>query len=114
MLDTEWWNAHTTAGDALYMGCPIVTCPGKTFASRACGSILNALGMSELICKDVKEYEEKVVKLCTTPGALKKLRQKTIEKVKTSDVFKTEKFTRSFEKACKEMFEESLDELNKL
>ena len=109
LLDTEYYNAHTTAMEALYMGCPMVTCPGQTFTSRAGGAILTALGMPEMICKDIAEYEEKVVELCNTPGALKKLREKTTELAKTSDLFNTEKFTRSFEKAVREMFEESLD-----
>lgn len=106
LLDTEYYNAHTTAMEALYMGCPMITCPGNTFTSRAGGAIVNALGMPELICKDIKEYEDKVVELCTTPGALKKLREKVLEKITSSDLFNTEKFTRSFEKACHEMYEE--------
>ena len=112
LLDTEYYNAHTTAMEALYMGCPMITCPGNTFTSRAGGAMLTALGMPEMICKDIKEYEEKVVKLCNTPGALKKLREETTEKAKSSDLFDTEKFARSFEKACQEMFEESLKKLN--
>ena len=113
LLDTEYYNAHTTAMEALFMGCPMITCPGETFTSRAGGAILTALGMPEMICKDVKEYEEKVVELCNTPGALEKLRKKTTELIKTSDLFNIEKFARSFEKNCREMYEESLNMLKK-
>ncbi|MGN0919394.1 MAG: tetratricopeptide repeat protein [Alphaproteobacteria bacterium] len=110
LLDTEYYNAHTTAMEALYMGCPMITCPGKTFTSRAGGAMLQALGMPQMICKDIQEYEEKVVELCSTPDALKKLRQETTEKAKSSPLFDTAKFTRSFEKACREMYEESLEQ----
>ena len=111
-LDTEYYNAHTTAMEALYMGCPMITCPGNTFTSRAGGAILSALDMPQMICKDIQEYEEKVVELCHTPGALKKLREETIEKSKTADLFNTEKFTRSFEKIVREMYEESCENVH--
>lgn len=111
-LDTENYNAHTTGAEALFMGCPLITCPGNTFASRVGGTMLKALELDELICKNIKEYEEKVVELCNVPGKLKKLREKTIEKIKTAPLFDMEKFTRSFEQNCREMFEENLKVMN--
>jgi predicted O-linked N-acetylglucosamine transferase (SPINDLY family) len=33
-LDTNPYNAHTTASDAIWAGCPVLTRPGDTFASR--------------------------------------------------------------------------------
>ena len=38
-LDTEPYNAHTTASDALWAGCPVLTRPGETFAARVAGSL---------------------------------------------------------------------------
>ncbi|MDY6407163.1 MAG: glycosyltransferase [Pseudomonadota bacterium] len=112
-LDTEDYNGHTTGAEALFMGCPMITCPGNTFASRVGGSMLTALEMEELIVKNTKEYEEKVVELCNTSGALKKLREKMAEKVKTAPLHDMVAFTRSFEKNCREMFEERLDIIKK-
>lgn len=112
LLDTEIYNAHTTGMEALFMGCPVITCPGTTYPSRVGGALLTALDLPELICKDVQEYEEKVVKLCTTPGALKKLREKVTEKITKAPLFNTEKFTRSFEKAVCEMYDECIKDLN--
>ena len=51
-LDTNPYNAHTTASDALWAGCPVVTCPGATFASRVASSLLKALGLTELVADD--------------------------------------------------------------
>src|SRR5436189_3507313 len=48
-LDTLPYNAHTTACDALWAGLPVLTCPGETFAGRVAASLLNAVGLSELI-----------------------------------------------------------------
>jgi len=43
-LDTNPYNAHSTATDALRIGLPIVTLPGKTFASRVAASVIEHTG----------------------------------------------------------------------
>ena len=48
-LDTFPFNAGTTASDALWVGLPIITCSGETFASRMAGSLLHAIGLRELV-----------------------------------------------------------------
>jgi len=47
-LDTLPYNAHTTASDALWVGLPVITCRGQSFAGRVAASLLRASGMSEL------------------------------------------------------------------
>jgi len=52
-LDTEHYNAHTTASDALWAGCPVLTRPGETFATRVAGSLNHHLGMDDMnVCTD--------------------------------------------------------------
>src|SRR5207302_11492484 len=58
MLDTLPCNAHTTASDALWSGVPLLTCPGETFASRVAGSLLNTIGLPELITDNLEHYEQ--------------------------------------------------------
>src|SRR5262249_35296621 len=48
-LDTLPHNAHTTASDALWAGLPLLTCAGKSFAARVAASLLNAVGLPELV-----------------------------------------------------------------
>jgi protein O-GlcNAc transferase len=56
-LDTLPYNAHTTASDALWAGLPVVTCLGSSFAGRVAASLLNAVGLPELIANNPKDYE---------------------------------------------------------
>ena len=51
-LDCNPYNAHTTASDALWAGCPVLTVPGDTFAGRVAASLNHHLGMPELNVDD--------------------------------------------------------------
>jgi hypothetical protein len=62
-VDTWPYNAHTTASDALWMGCPVVTWLGETFAGRVGASLLTAVGLPELVASDVDRYVESVLAL---------------------------------------------------
>jgi predicted O-linked N-acetylglucosamine transferase (SPINDLY family) len=75
-LDTRWFNAMTTACDALWAGLPILTCPGEAFPSRVCASLLAASGLQDCILVDLAAYEEKAVALARDPAALQSLRSR--------------------------------------
>ena len=62
-LDTFPYNAGTTANDILWMGTPILTCAGRTYISRMCGSLLTAVGLPDLITSSLEEYERRAVQL---------------------------------------------------
>ncbi|MBL8333280.1 MAG: tetratricopeptide repeat protein [Rubrivivax sp.] len=96
-LDSYPFNAGTTANDALWMGCPVLTRSGRTFASRMAGALLTAAGLPELITTDVRGYVERAVQLASTPGACAALRQR-LEQVRESGVlFDTPRFVRALE-----------------
>ena len=96
-LDTLPYNAHTTASDALWMGLPLLTCVGNTFASRVAGSLLNAAQLPELITYSLSEYEEKAIELARHPETLIQLKNTLASEVKNSTLFDTEKLTRNLE-----------------
>ncbi|HEX7650804.1 MAG TPA: class I SAM-dependent methyltransferase, partial [Noviherbaspirillum sp.] len=75
-LDTTPFNAGTTANDALWMGLPLLTCSGSTFASRMAGSLLQALGLPELITTNLQDYERKAVALGNDRAAVAELKEK--------------------------------------
>ncbi len=56
-LDTFPYNGHTTAGDALLAGLPVVTLCGQSFASRVAYSLLHDVGLPQYASHDYKEYK---------------------------------------------------------
>ncbi|MDP2903022.1 MAG: tetratricopeptide repeat protein [Methylovulum sp.] len=101
LLDTSPYNAGTTASDALWAGLPVLTCPGRTFASRMAGSLLNAAGLTELIVSDWLAYENKAVQLAQQPAELDSYRQRLETSAKSSALFDTQRFVRNLEATLK-------------
>jgi protein O-GlcNAc transferase len=97
-LDTTPCNAHTTANDALFVGLPIVTCAGETFASRVSGSQLNAIGLPDLITYDLESYEALALKLARDPDTLRSLRARLQANRESCPLFDTGRYTRELEK----------------
>jgi len=91
-LDTHPYNAHTTAADALMAGLPVVTYMGNAFPSRVAGSLLNAIGLPELIAKSLDEYEKIVLQLVTNPSHLAEIKAIINLNKLTQPLFDTEKF----------------------
>ncbi len=104
-LDTLYYNAHTTACDALWAGLPVVTHPGPTFASRVAGSLLNAVGLPELIAPSLEDYEALALKLAREPALLAAMRQKLARNRERYPLFDTKRFTRHIEAAYRTMWE---------
>jgi protein O-GlcNAc transferase len=98
-LDTFPCNAHTTASDALWGGCPLITMAGDTFASRVAGSLLSALGMEELIVRSFEEYKKLALKLATEPKSIADFRQRVAQARETSPLFNGAKFAKNLEEA---------------
>ena len=102
-VDTFHYNAHTTASDALWAGLPVLTRIGETFASRVAASLLNAVGLPELITADAAAYETLALALATEPWRLAALRARLAENRLTQPLFDTERSTRDLESAFRSM-----------
>jgi predicted O-linked N-acetylglucosamine transferase (SPINDLY family) len=97
-LDTFPCTSHTTASDALWVGVPIATRAGTTFASRVAASLLLAAGVPELITHSEQEYADLVTTLALDPARLRALREKLVALRRTSPLFDTARFTRNLER----------------
>jgi predicted O-linked N-acetylglucosamine transferase (SPINDLY family) len=104
-LDTLPYNAHTTTSDALWAGLPVLTQIGATFAGRVAASLLNAVGLPELIAATRDEYEKLALALARDPERLASLRAKLMQNRLTTPLFNTEMTTRHIERAYQEMYE---------
>ena len=104
-LDTLPYNAHTTASDALWTGLPVLTRIGETFAGRVAASLLNAIGLTELITSTPQAYEALAIELATNPEKLVAIKRKLANNRLTTPLFDTQTFTRHIEAAYTMMYE---------
>jgi len=104
-LDTLPFNAGTTASDALWAGLPLVTCAGKAFAARMAGSLLHAVGLSELVTRNLEDYEALALKLATDAELLRDVREKLAHNRFWKPLFDTDRFRRHIEAAYTQMWE---------
>lgn len=103
-LDTYPYGAHTTAADALWMGVPVVTVAGESFASRVCGDVVSAAGLPELVCQSGADYVARAVELARQPARLGELRRRLDIGRETSLLFDTPRLTRSLEALFAQMW----------
>jgi protein O-GlcNAc transferase len=104
-LDTLPFNAHTTASDALWAGLPVLTCAGNALPGRVAASLLNAVGLPELITTTREQYRELAVRLALNPAELQQLRDKLARNRATAPLFDTVRFTRHLESAFTSIYE---------
>ena len=78
------------------------TC-GGTFAGRVAASLLNGLGMAELVAKTPAEYQDIAIELATNRAALARLRQRTMDNRHTRPLFDIRLFTAHLETAYRTM-----------
>lgn len=93
-LDTHPYNAHTTASDALWAGCPVLTCPGDTFAARVAGSLNHHLGLSRMNVVDDAAFIAAASALGNDPSALAALRAELAQARDRSGLFDMAGFAR--------------------
>jgi predicted O-linked N-acetylglucosamine transferase (SPINDLY family) len=104
-LDTLPYNAHTTASDALWAGLPLLTCRGAAFPGRVSASLLNAVGLPELVTENEKDFEALAVKLAREPELLLSFREKLARIRDTAPLFDTDLYRRHIEAAYKIMWQ---------
>lgn len=97
-LDTFPYTSHTTASDALWLGCPIVALCGDTFAARVSGSILSACGLPELITYALPDYEALAYRYATDVDYAQGLRNKLASVKSSAPLFDARAYARDLER----------------
>jgi protein O-GlcNAc transferase len=98
-LDTFPYNAHTTASDALWMGLPVITRAGTSFASRVAASLLHACGLPSLVVEDESAYETLAIELAQDAARRAKICEFLLAARDTAPLFNLIRFTRHIENA---------------
>jgi len=104
-LDTNPYNAHTTASDALYTGCPVLTRPGDTFASRVAASLNRQIGLDELIVADDEAYVALAIELARQPARMEALRARLRDPATRARLFDMQAYADDFAALIERMAE---------
>lgn len=110
-LDTNPYSAGTTASDALWMGLPVLTRIGRSYAARMAASVLRAIDAEELIARDVETYIAKAVSFATSAEAFEPVRQKVRAAHAEAALFDTLSFVRHWEDGLKRIHQRRMDGL---
>jgi predicted O-linked N-acetylglucosamine transferase (SPINDLY family) len=102
-LDTHTYNAHTTGGDALWAGLPLLTWPGESFAGRVAASLLRAVDLPELIAPTLADYERIAIELSTDRQRLGNLRARLAQNRLRMPLFRTADYARDLQAAYRTM-----------
>jgi protein O-GlcNAc transferase len=103
-LDTLPYNGGITSCDTLMMGVPVVTLRGRTPVGRAGCSILNNVGLPELIAETAEEYVEIAAKLAGDLPRLAELRSGLRARMDRSPLRDAKGFARDVEAAYRWMW----------
>lgn len=104
-LDTAPYGAHTTASNALWMGVPVVTLPGRCFASRVAASLLASCGLAALIAADDDAYVAIARALARAADLRAAIGTTLVERRATLPAFDTARYTRALEASYLRMVE---------
>jgi predicted O-linked N-acetylglucosamine transferase (SPINDLY family) len=102
-LDTLPYNAHTTASDALWVGLPVLTRVGCTFPGRVAASLLQAIGLPELITSTQDAYQRLAIELASDSQKQAAIKHKLACSRLAKPLFDTELLARRIEAAYEEM-----------
>lgn len=103
-LDAWPCNAHTTAGEALWVGVPVITLRGPTFAQRVAASLLHSVGLDELVCDDAGSYVGKAIALAGDAPRCTDLRARLQAQRSASTLFDGAGFARDIEALYQRMW----------
>lgn len=108
-LDNLPYGAHTTASDALWMGVPVLTLSGRSFASRVCGSLVRSAGLPELVCTHPDEFIDHAVALGRDRDFLHQYRDRLVAGRDSCVLFDVPGLVKSLEGLYVQMWQEFRD-----
>lgn len=106
-LDTFPYTGHTTMGDAIWMGLPVVTLAGQSFAARVGAGMLIDAGLPELVTSSLADYEALALRFAANPDACAALKDKLARTGRGAGFFDTAAKTRQIEQVYARMIDDA-------
>ncbi|BAU48049.1 putative UDP-N-acetylglucosamine--peptide N-acetylglucosaminyltransferase SPINDLY [Sulfurifustis variabilis] len=103
-LDTYPYNGTTTTCEALWMGIPVVALAGTSHVARVGVSLLNQVGLTELIAQDEESYVQRAVELAGDAARLSDLRSSLRERIARSPLCDSIAFARTLENVYRDVW----------
>ena len=95
-LDSRPYSGGLTTLEALWMGVPVVTVPGRTFAGRHSLSHLSNAGLSDLVAEDEDGYVRLAAELAADRPRLAELRRGLRPRLLDTPLMDPRRFARDF------------------
>jgi protein O-GlcNAc transferase len=95
-LDTQPYSGGLTTCEALWMGVPVITFPGKTFAGRHSTSHLNNAGYPQFVAQDSASYIELAIEWANRLDDLAVIRRELRDRVRQSPLCDAPRFAQDF------------------
>jgi len=103
-VDTVPGTAHTTASDALWMGCPVLTVSGQILATRVAASLVRGVGLGEMVAESEDAFVAAAAALARDPARLADLRRRVVRGRDAGATFDAPRRTRAIESAFRQMW----------
>jgi predicted O-linked N-acetylglucosamine transferase (SPINDLY family) len=103
-LDTMPYSGGTTTCDTLWMGVPVVTCPGSRSVSRSAASILATVGLPAWIASTPEDYVRLAVEFARDGAAIAELRKSLRQRMRESPIMDEPRFVSDVEDAYRQMW----------
>lgn len=107
-LDTCPYNGTTTTCESLWMGVPVFTVLGEMHHERVSASILNAVGLPELVGETQEDMVKRVVSCCADITALATLRASLRDRVSSSPLCDGADLARQIESVYRKLWIQAL------
>lgn len=104
-LDTWPYSGGLTTCEALYMGVPVVTLPGPTFAGRHSATHLTNVGLPQLVADDWDQYHDIAVALANDLDNLVHIRAHLRNALLESPLCDAKRFARNFSNAMRAIWQ---------
>jgi predicted O-linked N-acetylglucosamine transferase (SPINDLY family) len=105
-LDPCTFSGGVTTCEALWMGVPVLTCPGETFASRHSLSHLSNIGLTETVAQDLSHYVELAVELAHDLPRLARWRAELRERMAASPLCNSKRFAENLMQVLRGVWQE--------